>query len=336
MKLMAMVRTLRRGDARARLAALRGGGRALDVAIISSALRTGVLAEVVEVPRSTADIARRRGWVDLDLAEAFLRSLAAAGVLEESGRGWRPTRRARRVAADEVASAAYEAFGSYHTELYRQLPQQLTGGAGRQDIERDGELVARLSRFMDEFVLAELDSVTREQPPTRVLDVGCGAAAHLAHVLRGAPGARGVGAEIDPAAADLAQAALAEAGLTGRARIVRGDVRDFLAQEPDQRFDLVLLANLIYYVPLAERVDFLRSFAERLDPGGRVLLVTTALTDEPFSRHFDLLLRAHDGARELPDMEVLAAQLREAGLEPGPARRIAPGEPLTAVTARRL
>ena len=128
---------------------------------------------------------------------------------------------------------------------------------------------------------------------------------------------------------------MAQAGLGERARIVRGDVRELLAAEPETRFDLVLLANLIYYVPVEERVDFLRGFADRLDPGGRVMVVTTALTDDAFSRHFDLLLRAHDGGRELPDLDLLADQLRQAGLEPEPPRRIAPGEPLTSVVARK-
>ena len=286
-------------------------------------------------PAITAVLAEENGWTDLELAEAFLRSLAATGLVESTAWGWAPTKRGRRVLRDEVASAAYEAFGGYHTALYRELPQQLRGGPGREDIERDGQLVARLSRFMDEFVLAELDAVVRRQQPTRVLDVGCGAAAHLVHVLRALPSATGVGAELDVEAADLAEAAVRDAGLEHRARIFRGDVRDLLTDEPEPRFDLVLLSNLIYYVPFAERVGFLRSFAERLQPGGCAVLVTTALTDDSFSRHFDLLLRAQTGARELPDVEVLAQQAREAGLEPGPARRIAPGEPLTALVLRR-
>jgi hypothetical protein len=64
-------------------------------------------------------------------------------------------------------------------------------------------------------------------------------------------------------------------------------------------------------------------------------VVTTALDDSMFSRHFDLLLRAQDGAMELPPMDMLAEQLRSAGLTPGRPRRISPGEPLTAVVATK-
>jgi len=79
----------------------------------------------------------------------------------------------------------------------------------------------------------------------------------------------------------------------------------------------------------------LRAVAERLEPGGALIVVTTALTDAPFSRHFDLLLRAQAGEMELPAMSMLTDQLREAGLAPGKARRITPGEPVTVVVATK-
>jgi hypothetical protein len=66
-----------------------------------------------------------------------------------------------------------------------------------------------------------------------------------------------------------------------------------------------------------------------------LLVVTTAAGPQLFSRHFDLLLRAQEGQMELPDVGVLAGQLREAGLHPGEPQRIAPGNPLVAVTAAR-
>jgi SAM-dependent methyltransferase len=335
MRIRPFVRTLRAGDPRARLSALSKGQQMLTVSVSGGALRTGVLDALEAGPMATPELARRLGWTDLDVAEAFLRTLAAYRLVADREGQWQLTRRARRVLADDVVRAAFEAFGGYHAELYRDLGRQLTGGERRRDIEDDGRLVARLSRFMDEFVLAELDRVVSLRQPTRVLDVGCGAAAHLVHVLRAVPDATWLGVETDSEAASLAREAVASAGLEGRGEVVEGDAHQQLADHPEDRFDLVLLANVIYYVPLEARVGFLRTLAERLDPGGRVLVVTTALTDEPFSRHFDLLLRTHAGGRQLPDMEVLADQMRRAGLEPDSPRRIAPGEPVTALLAHR-
>ena len=333
MKLRPLLRTLRAGDTRGRIGALRAARPALEVAVTGAALRTGLLEEL-RTPVGVDDLAERRGW-EPALTTALLRSFAAHGLLEETATGWRTSSHGRRILDDDIVRAVHEAFATYHTGLYRDIERELASGGDRLDIERDGELIARLSRFMDEFVLAELDRVVAQRPPTRMLDIGCGAAAHLRHVLRRAPQAEAVGVETDEAAAALAEAALWQDGLTGRAEIVNADVRNYLETRPDETFDLVLLANVVYYVPLAERVPLLRALGDRLRPGGRLLVVTTALTDDSFSRHFDLLLRSQRGAAELPDLEVLADQLREAGLEPEAPRRIAPGEPLTALLAHR-
>lgn len=333
MKLVPLFRTLRSGDARGRLTALRTARQALTVAVAGSALRTGLLDELRE-PTRVDELAARRGW-NRDLTEALLRSFAAHGLLEEGSVGWRTSARGRRILGDEIVRAVYEAFATYHTGLYRDIERELVSGGRRRDIEQDGELIARLSRFMDQFVLAELDRVIAERAPARLLDVGCGAASHMRHVLRQAPEAAAVGVETDDAAAALARTVIADSGLSDRAEVVESDVQRFLDSRPGETFDLVLLANVIYYVPLEERSALLTTLADRIDHGGRLLVVTTALTDESFSRHFDLLLRAQGDGAQLPDMELLADQLRQAGLDPEPPRRIAPGEPLTALLAHR-
>jgi SAM-dependent methyltransferase len=335
MRLRPLLRTLRAGDPLERIRALRSSRAALDVAVTGAALRAGVLDEL-QRPLSVTELAGKRGWADVARAEAGLQSLAAHGLVEERHGLWRTSARGRRIAGDEIARAVYEAFSSYHTELYREIDRQLTTGADRRDIEVDGELIARLSRFMDEFVLAEIDRLVAAQPPRRLLDVGCGAADHLRHVLETVPGATAVGVEPDDAAAGLAHATVAHARLGHRAEIVTAQITSFLTERPQETFDLILLANVIYYVPLADRVELLRSLAERLDHGGRLVVVTTALTDDAFSRHFDLLLRAQAGNLELPDIGVLSRQLAQAGLVPRRPRRIAPGEPLTVVVADRL
>ena len=100
--------------------------------------------------------------------------------------------------------------------------------------------------------------------------------------------------------------------------------------------DLALLANVIYYVPVDERVELLQAIAGRLAPGGALVVVTTVAGPRLFSRHFDLLLRAQEGRMELPAVDVLLAQLREAGLQPDAPQRIGPpAAALRAVTAIR-
>ena len=88
-------------------------------------------------------------------------------------------------------------------------------------------------------------------------------------------------------------------------------------------------------MPVDERVPLLKAVSGLLTPGGVLLVITTAATPHVFSRHFDLLLRAQEGRMELPDIDQLAGQLAEAELAVDPPQRIAPGQPLIALTATR-
>ncbi|HEY0642345.1 MAG TPA: class I SAM-dependent methyltransferase [Nocardioides sp.] len=307
---------------------------ALDVAVKGAALRSGLL-EDLRRPADVEQLVAARGWSDASLVEAALQSFAAHGLVEARDGTWRTSGRGLRLLDDEIARAAYEAFSTYHTGLYRDLDQVLTAGGGRRDVAVDGELIARLSRFMDEFVFVELDRLVTERSPRRMLDVGCASGTHLRHVLEAAPGASAVGVEADAAAAALARSSLRDAQLGHRAAIIQTDLERFLLEHPEETFDFILLANAVYYVSVEDRVGFLRALADRLEAGGRLVVVTTTLTDDWFSRHFDFLLRAQEGALELPETTVLCEQLREAGLAPREPRRIAAGQPLAAVVADR-
>lgn len=329
-----MLKVARSGDVRARVAAVRDGQAAVRVAAVAAGLRTGVLDHLRHAPASVRGMAAARGWSDETVLEGLLRVLAGLGLVRERGGRWELTRRGCAVLEDDVVRATYEGFGGYHVGLYAGLEQQLRGGPSRRDVVEQGDVIARLSRAIDPFVTDAVDQELRRCRPRRILDVGCGSGSHLVHMLTQAPDATAVGVESDREAASLARMRLTDHGLASRARVVRGDVREVLDPSLGS-FDLALLANVVYYLPPDERVSLLRAVAERVEPAGAVVVVTTALTDALFSRHFDLLLRVQEGEMSLPSLDELCGQLRSAGLEPEPPRRIAPGEPLTAAVARK-
>ena len=155
-------------------------------------------------------------------------------------------------------------------------------------------------------------------------------------MLEAAPDATGVGLDVDAGAVELAARTLEERGLAGRAEVLHVDVRTAertgALAEP---FDFALLANVLYYFPMAERVAFLRGIAALLAPGGVLFLTTTVAADQFFSRHFDLLLRAQDGEMALSDGDTLVAQLEQAGLRAERPKALAVGLPLVTVTATR-
>jgi predicted O-methyltransferase YrrM len=318
------------------LRAARDGLAAIRLAVAAAGLSTGVLECLRDGPVDTASVRAQLGLDDGGLLEPWLRVLQAHGLVRASAGGWSLSRRGRRLLDDEVLRAAYEGFAGFHTGLYRELPRQLHGGPPRRDIAEQGETIAQLTRAMEPVLHEALEAAVREVRPARVLDVGCGAGQNLAAMLAAAPAAEGTGIEVDDAVADLAERLLARRGLAGRARVLRGDVAALAAGgQAGGPYDLALLANVVYYLPLAERVPLFRSLAGLLSEGGALLVTTTAATPDPFSRHFDLLLRAQGDGMELPEVEPLRQQLADAGLRPSPARRLAPGQPLVAVAARR-
>ncbi|CCG01908.1 SAM-dependent methyltransferase [Blastococcus saxobsidens] len=325
---------VRSGNARARLRATRDGQAAVRLHVGAAGLGTGVLDAVGGGAVPAPELARRLGVVREDLLGAFLRVLAAAGLVAEDGAGWSLTAAGRAVVTDDLVRASYEAFTGFHTGLYRGLAAVLAGGPGRRDVAEQGGVIARVSAAFEPFVDDVLRETVAEVSPGKVLDVGCGAGLQLATMLEAAPGAEGVGVDTDEEAAGLARRTLDERGLGRRGRVLRTDVRE-LAAEAAGPFDLALMANVVYYVPVAERAALLAAVGALLAPGGTLLVVTTVATPQLFSRHFDLLLRAQDGEMSLPEAGGLDTALRAAGLRPREPRRIAPGAPLVAVAATR-
>jgi SAM-dependent methyltransferase len=334
-----LIEVLRSGNLRARLKAARDGQAAVRLQLVASAIDLGVLDALADGQRGTAALAERVGATDADLLAAYLRVLAAAGLITGDG-SWGLTKAGRAVVDDDQVRATYEGFAGYHTDLYRELRPLLSGGPRRRDTEEQSEVIARLSAFLEPLLHELLTRTVRQRGPHRVLDVGCGAGLHLAAMLEAAPDATGVGVDVDPHAAALARRTLSERGLAGRASVEAVDIAKALAAgRPgalSDRIDLALLANVIYYVPIEERVELLRALGRLLAPGGALVIVTTAAGPQLFSRHLDLVLRAQDGRMELPVVDVLLGQLREAGLQPEAPERIGPpAAALTAVTATR-
>lgn len=75
------------------------------------------------------------------------------------------------------------------------------------------------------------------------------------------------------------------------------------------------LHNLIYYVPIAERVGLLRRLAGFLRPGGRLVLTSFCRGKDPSACSMDLWSTMTEGAGPLPERAELERQIREAGFD---------------------
>lgn len=160
----------------------------------------------------------------------------------------------------------------------------------------------RLMRYHDFFV-------DRIPAGARVLDVGCGYGAVSRTIAQRVAGVQVTGIELD--AGRLAQARTRNADLTNL-RLVAGDA---LKDLPDERFDVVVLSNVLEH--LDGRAGFLRQLITLY--GGPRILIRVPL----FERHWHLPLRREVGANYLSDPEhtiehTLAefrAEMAEAGLQ---------------------
>lgn len=327
----AVWKVVRSGDPRARLRANRDGAAAIRLHLAGAAVDTGLLDALAGSGATTKELTERLGITEEGVFAAFLRAVAAAGLVRGSDPGrWELTGRGRAIVDDNLVRAVYQAFPGFHTALYRELGPVLAGGPRRRDVIEQGALIARISAAFEPLVLDALQRAVAARSPRRILDVGCGAGLELAAMLEAAPAASAVGVDADAAAAALAERTLAERALADRGSVVNADFRSGAVDGP---FDFALLANVLYYLPMTDRVGLLRALAKLMTPGGVLFVVTSVAGPQFFSRHFDLLLRAQEGRMELSDADTLLAQLAEAGFRPDPAQPLLPGLPLITVTA---
>jgi SAM-dependent methyltransferase len=333
-----VLRVAREGSPRTRLRAFRDGRSAIRLAGTKALLESGLL-DALDTLVGSADAARlaaRADLSDVDLCRALLELGAAYGLVSADVIGWHITRRGRSLVRDSTGRAMIQALGGYHVDLYRELPAQLRGGVGRDDLEVHAPLIARASSALAPFIRDTVLAAVEEVKPQRVLDIGCGEAEYLTATLDQST-ARGVGLEADERVAALASERLARSH-GGRSQVLVGSAPAALSSAVEALggpADLVLLANVIYYVAPAERAAFLREIASVTAPGGGVLVVTTVAEPTAESRHFGLLFGAQRIPMLLPTAEGLVADLRRAGLSADGARRVTPGQPVAAVLARR-
>ena len=321
-----------------RLRAFRDGRAAFRLAATRALLENGLLdaLDASDGPRDALQVTQRAGLTDIDLTRALLELGEAYGLVRRRSTTWELTRKGRSLVHDATGRAMVEALGGYHVDLYRELPNQLRGGAGRDDLERHAELIARVSSALAPFIRDTVVAAVTAGQPQRVLDIGCGDGEYLAAMLQQSTGSHGVGLETDERVAALARDRLASLG--GRGQVLVGSAPADLGRAADALggpADLVLLANVIYYVPPADRAAFLSEVAAITAPGGSVLLVTTVAEATTASRHIGLLFLAQRAPMLLPTAEGLVTDLRRAGLEVDRARRITPGEPIVAAVGRR-
>lgn len=136
------------------------------------------------------------------------------------------------------------------------------------------------------------------QSGERVLDLGTGRGDLLPAAIRmGA--AEAVGIDYSPAAIELAQTTLAQAGNPPGARAALADARRLPVD--DGAFDLVTMLDVVEHLTAAELADSLAQARRALRPGGRIF-IHTAPNATVYERTYRIQRRARPGrARRWPE-----------------------------------
>ncbi len=115
-------------------------------------------------------------------------------------------------------------------------------------------------------LLAPSRRILAEVPESgRVLDVGCGHGLFANALALGSSGREVLG--VDPSAAKIAVARRSGKGLVN-VRFVEGTVQDL----PEREFDAITILDVLYLLPVAEKLAVLRACRERIAPGGTLVL----------------------------------------------------------------
>jgi SAM-dependent methyltransferase len=233
---------------------------------------------------------------------------------------------------NDAIAAILEEVATLHHTLVLDTPRRLACGQRFTLADQDGVLIARSSPLVRPFVHEAIDEVVPRRGACRLLEVGAGSGTYIRHAAERNPELKALGLELQPEVAEFANANLHEWGVSKRAHVDKGDVRE---RTPEPVFDIVTFHNNIYYFPVDERVAVLRHAQAFLKPGGTILLTTACSGGGPVGVGLDIWSAGTERCGRLPAPEELVAQMRAAGFVDARTRSLVPGDSYNAFFARR-
>jgi SAM-dependent methyltransferase len=301
------------------------------------ALARSGLATALRTPGTAAELAQRAGLVDVELTTALLDLAVAHHQVRRRDDVYEiRSRRLRAVASDDAAdvTGTAEDATAYAGPIYAAIADHLRGAPARPYDAGLGDVIARVSRVAEPVVGPWVEERIRSLAPQRVLDVGCGTGVNVRWIAGAAPaGAEIVGIDLDADAVALARANVAAWGRPDIA-VHQADVEALPPELRSEAWDVVLLAQNIYYWPVEGRAALLARLRGLVGGQGTVLLLTAVPGRNPIGRHLDLVVRVTEGCSRLPTMDELRAQVTEAGFSDVDVREIVPGAGMAAIVAR--
>lgn len=172
--------------------------------------------------------------------------------------------------SDHVARVAH--YYDANTRRFLRFGEGTSGGAIHRCVwTPDAGSTAEAADTVNRLLIERLRGHVTDDG--HVLDLGCGVGATMIRLAR-ALDARVTGVTISRVQAELGERRFAELGLAGRCRILRADFRALPAAP---RYHAIVAVEAVVHAP--SLADLISSLAERLQPGGRLILCDDWMTD---------------------------------------------------------
>ena len=298
------------------------------VSFLASGLSSGLLARLASGPQSLEALS-----IDLQIApsmrdglRAWLQAGVALGELAVQPAGYTLNGKLARMLTDErhdAAAAFIEEVAYLHNALFTQAPERLRSGVPFTLADQNARMIARSSRLCEPFIREALTALLPMRGSTRLLEIGCGAAAYIRFAASRNPELRALGIDLQADAAALAAENIAKWNLGDRVSIEMADIRE---KSGDASFDIATLHQNIYYFPVVERIGVLRHVRSFLKRGGRLLLTTICQGSSPTSAVIDLWGAITAECGRLPSPAEMVGQMKDAGFNSVEAKSLIPGE----------
>lgn len=176
------------------------------------------------------------------------------------------------------------------------------------DEEKHADTVAQTSRLLEVIALPKIAKLLKNNDSQNVLDIGCGEGGYIKRLAERFPNSSFKGIEVSDSVAKTAQDLTAS---LGNVSIEQGDLWEY---EPTQKYDLILMNNIIHYIPPEKRQELFDRLTEWLNDDG-VLSVITPISggqeSPPFVAAFNSFFHSFENLHPLPQKE----QLEEWGTE---------------------
>lgn len=275
------------------------------------AAELGIADQLVDGPRSVADLARACG-VHAESLHRLLRFLAGEGVFAEddAGRfGLTPLAAMLRSDSPTHLRDFARMLGGDSAKAWTELIYSVRTGRCAFDHVHGAPIFDYLRRHPEKARIFDGAMTGVHGPETRpmieaydfsrfhtVVDIGGASGAVLLEILRACPGVRGVVFDLDHIAAHAA-ASIAASDCAGRCRAEGGSFFEAVPKDAD----CYLMRHVIHDWDDEKSISILRRCREAMRPGGKVLVVETVLPpgNEPhLGKMFDLIMLAIPGGRE--------------------------------------